>query len=111
MRRAIIFALLLLVPTVIHAGVIKWEGKPISISISTDRLTRIEFPENLRSGFLSRSDIAVEREEMSLYVRALVPEVEDTLFVVGESGTTYEINLSTAANPDLVHSCCRDRGD
>jgi len=80
--------------------VIKWEGKPLSVSISTERLTRIEFPEILRSIFLSRSDIAVEREEKSLYVRALAPEVEDALFVVGESGTTYELNLSTSDNPD-----------
>jgi hypothetical protein len=35
-----------------------------------------------------------------LYVRALVPQVKDTLFVVGESGTAYEINLSTSDNPD-----------
>ena len=100
MRRAIIFALLLVFPAVLHARVIKWEGKPISVSISTERLTRIEFPETLRSVFLSRSDIAVEKEDRSLYVRALAPEVEDTLFVVGESGTTYEINLSTSDNPD-----------
>jgi TraK protein len=100
MQRAIIFALLLFFPTAIHARVIKWEGKPLPVSISTERLTRIEFPETLRSVFLSRQDIAVEREERSLYVRALAPEVEDTLFVVGESGTTYEINLSTSDNPD-----------
>ena len=100
MRRAIKFALLLFVPTVLHARAIKWDGKPISISISTERLTRIEFPEILRSVFLSRSDIAAEREEKSLYVRALAPEVADTLFVVGESGTAYEINLSTSDNPD-----------
>jgi type IV secretory pathway VirB9-like protein len=100
MRCAIIFALLLVLPASLHAGVIKWEGKPISVSISTERLTRIEFPETLRSVFLSRSDIAVEKEDRSLFVRALAPEVEDTLFVVGESGTTYEINLSTSDNPD-----------
>ena len=100
MRRAIILTLLLFFPTVLHARVIKWEGKPISVSISTERLTRLEFAENLRSVFLSRSDIAVEKEDKSLYVRALAPEVEDTLFVVGESGTTYEINLSTSDNPD-----------
>ena len=100
MQRAIIFLLLLFLPTVLHAGVIKWDGKPIPISISTERLTRIEFPEILRAVFLSRSDIAVEREEKSLYVRALVPDVEDTLFAVGESGTTYELNLSTSDNPD-----------
>jgi hypothetical protein len=100
MQRAIIVTLLLLLPTALHAGVIKWEGAPISVSISTERLTRIEFPEALRSVFLSRSDIAVEREEKSLYVRALAPDVEDTLFVVGESGTTYEISLSTSENPD-----------
>src|SRR5713226_1970831 len=100
MRRPIIFALLLLFPTVLHARVIKWEGKPLSVSISTERLTRIEFPEILRSVFLSRSDIAVEKENNSLYVRALAPEIEDTLFVVGESGTTYELNLSTSDNPD-----------
>jgi len=100
MRRAIIFTLLLLLPAVLHAGVIKWDGKPLPVSISTERLTRIEFPEILRSVFLSRSDIAVEREEKSLYVRALVPDVEDTLFAVGESGTTYELNLSTSDNPD-----------
>jgi len=100
MRRPIIFALLLLFPIPLHARVIKWEGKPLSVSISTERLTRIEFPEILRSIFLSRSDIAVEREEKSLYVRALAPEVEDALFVVGESGTTYEISLSTSDNPD-----------
>jgi TraK protein len=100
MRRAIIFALLLVFPAVLHARVMKWEGKPISVSVSTERLTRIEFPENLRSVFLSRSDIAVEREDRSLYVRALALEVEDTLFVVGESGTPYEINLSTSDNPD-----------
>jgi hypothetical protein len=35
-----------------------------------------------------------------LYVRALAPEIEDTLFVVRGSGTTYEINLSTSDNPD-----------
>jgi hypothetical protein len=102
MRRAIIFALLLVFPTVLHARVIKWEGKPISVSISTERLTRIEFSENLRSIFLSRSDIGVEREERSLYVRALAPEGEDTLFVVGESGTTYEIILSKSDNPDQI---------
>jgi hypothetical protein len=100
MRRAIIFALLLFFPTVLHARVIRWEGKPLPVSISTERLTRIEFLEILRSVFLSRSDIAVEREEKSLYVRALAPDVEDTLFVVGESGTAYEINLSTSDNPD-----------
>lgn len=100
MQRAIIFALLLFFSPVLHARVIRWEGKPISISISTERLTRIEFPENLRSVFLSRSDIAVEREEKSLYVRALAPKVEDTLFVVGERGTTYELNLSVSDNPD-----------
>jgi TraK protein len=100
MQRAIIFGLLLFFPTTLHARVIKWEGKPVSISISTERLTRIEFPEFLRSVFLSRSDIAVEKEDSALYVRALAPEVEDTLFVVGESGTAYEINLSTSDNPD-----------
>jgi hypothetical protein len=100
MQRAITFALLLLFPTVLHARVIKWEGKPISVSISTERLTRIEFPETLRSVFLSRSDIAVEREEKSLYVRALAPDIEDALFVVDESGTTYELKFSTSDNPD-----------
>src|ERR671918_1106803 len=100
MQRAITFALLLLFPTVLHARVIKWEGKPISVSISTDRLIRIEFPENLRSVFLSRSDIAVEKEDRSLFVRALAADVADALFVIGESGTTYEINLSASENPD-----------
>ena len=95
-----LLVVLLLSPTLVDARVLKWEGKPISVSISAERLTRIEFPENLRSVFLSRSDIAVEREEKSLYVRALAPEIEDTLFVVGESWTTYEINLSTSNNPD-----------
>ena len=101
MQRAIIFlALLLFFPTALHALVIKWEGRPIAVSISTERLTRIEFHEVLRSVFLSRSDIAVEKEDRSLYVRALTPDVEDTLFVVGESGTTYELNLSVSDNPD-----------
>jgi hypothetical protein len=100
MRRAIIFALLFFLPTVLHAGIIKWGGKPISVLISTERLTRIEFPESLRSAFLSRSDIVLEKEERSLYVRALAPDAQDTLFVVGESGTTYEINLSASENPD-----------
>ena len=95
-----LLVVLLLSPTLVDAKVIKWEGKPVSVSISTERLTRIEFPENLRSVFLGRSDIAVEREEKSLYVRALAPGTEDTLFVVGESGTTYELNLSTSDNPD-----------
>jgi hypothetical protein len=95
-----LLVVLLLSPTLVDARVLKWEGKPISVSISDERLTRIEFPENLRSVFLSRSDIAVEREDKSLYVRALAPEIEDTLFVVGESWTTYEINLSTSNNPD-----------
>ena len=63
MTRAIIFALLVVFPASLHAKVIKWEGKSISVSISTERLTRIEFPEPLRSVFLSRSDIAVEKEE------------------------------------------------
>jgi len=100
MRRAIIFGLLLLFPTALHARVVKWEGKPLPVSISTERLTRIEFPESLRSVFLSRSDIAAEKEDRSLYVRALAPETEDALFVVGESGNTYELNLSTSDNPD-----------
>jgi hypothetical protein len=100
MRRAIILAMLLVFPAGLHAGLIRWEGKPISVSISTERLTRIEFPEILRSVFLSRSDIAVEKEEKSLYVRALAPEIEDTLFIIGDSGTTYEINLSTSDTPD-----------
>ena len=100
MTRAIIFALLLVFPASLRAGIIKLEGKPISVSISTERLTRIEFPETLRSVFLSRSDIAVEKEDRSLFVRALAPDIQDALFVVGDSGTTYEVNLSTSDNPD-----------
>lgn len=100
MQRAIIFALLIFFPTVLHARVVKWEGIPLLVSISTERLTRIEFPEILRSAFLSRSDIAVEKEDRSLYVRALASEIQDTLFAVGESGTTYEVNLSVSDNPD-----------
>jgi hypothetical protein len=92
--------LVLVLPSAVQAKVIAWDGKPISVSISAERLTRVEFPENLRSVFLSRSDIAVEREDRSLFVRALAPDVADALFVVGDSGTTYEINLSTADNPD-----------
>ncbi len=95
-----LLVVLLLSPTLVDAKVIKWEGKPVSVFISTERLTRIEFPETLRSAFLSRSDIAVEKEDRSLYVRTLAPEIEDTLFVVGESGTTYELNLATSDNPD-----------
>jgi len=53
MQRAIMFALLLFVPTILHARLIKWEGKPLLVSIATERLTRIEFPEALRSAFLS----------------------------------------------------------
>jgi hypothetical protein len=30
----------------------------------------------------------------------LAPEVEDALLVVGESGTTYELNIYTFDNPD-----------
>jgi hypothetical protein len=56
------------------------------------------------TGFLSRSDIAVEKEDRSLYLRALLPDTQDTLFVVGESGTTYEINLSTSDKPDRPFS-------
>jgi TraK protein len=92
--------LVLVLPSGVQAKVIAWDGKPISVSISAERLTRVEFPENLRSVFLSRSDIAVEREDRSLFVRALAPDVADALFVVGDSGTTYEINLSTSDNPD-----------
>jgi hypothetical protein len=91
---------LLFSPAVLEARVVKWEGKSVSVSISTERLTRIEFPEILRSVFLSRSDIGVEREERALYVRALAPDVDDALFVVGESGTTYELNLSVSDSPD-----------
>jgi hypothetical protein len=100
MRCLFTMLVLLVLPSILEATVVKWEGKPISVSVSTERLTRIEFPENLRSVFLSRSDIAVEREDKSLYVRALALEIEDTLFVVGESGTTYELILSTSDNPD-----------
>jgi hypothetical protein len=81
--------------------VIKWEGKPISVFISSERLTRIEFLETLRSVFLSRSDIA-EKEDKSHYIRGLAPEVQDSLFAVGKSGTTYEIILSTSDNPDQI---------
>jgi ribosomal protein L28 len=90
------FALLLFFPAILNGRVIAWDGKSISVSISTERLRRIELPEMLRSAFLSRSDIAVEKEDRSLYIRALAPEIEDTLFVVGESGTAYEINISTS---------------
>jgi hypothetical protein len=58
------------------------------------------FLKRFRSVFLSRSDIAVEKEDKSLYIRALALEVQDSLFAVGESGTTYEINLSTSDSPD-----------
>jgi hypothetical protein len=104
MGRAIILVVLLLLPSILHARVVKWEGNPLSIFISTERLTRIEFPENLRSIFLSRSDIAVEREEKSLYVRALALDIEDALFVVGESGTTYELKFSTSDDQTVVIS-------
>ncbi len=37
---------------------------------------------------------------MSLSLRALLIDTSKTLFVVGESGSTYEINLSTYDKPD-----------
>ena len=63
MTRAIIFALLLVFPVSLHAKVIKWEGKPFLVSISTERLTRIEFPEAppVRLS-LAGPDIAVEKK-------------------------------------------------
>jgi hypothetical protein len=100
MKRATVLALLFVFPSLLHAAVIKWEGKPISVLISTERLTRIEFPEGLRSAFLSRSDIILEKEERSLDVWALAADAQDTLFAVGESGTTYEINLTVSDSPD-----------
>ena len=75
-------------------------GSPFQFPFQPSGLPRIEFPETLRSVFLSRSDIAVEKEDRALYVRALAPEIEDTLFVVGESGNAFEINLTTSDNPD-----------
>jgi hypothetical protein len=36
--------------------------------ISPDRLAKIEFPESVRSAFLSRSDIAVKKEAGSLFM-------------------------------------------
>src|SRR6266496_3742694 len=99
MRRLMLLVVLLLSPILVDAKMITWEGKSVSVSISTERLTRLEFPETPRSIFLSRSDIAVEKEDRSLYGRALVSHVEDTLFVVGERGSTFEINLSTSDNP------------
>ncbi|MFQ5904563.1 MAG: type-F conjugative transfer system secretin TraK [Candidatus Binatia bacterium] len=100
MRRLIGLVAILLLPSILQAKVVRWEGKPLGVSISTERLTRIEFPEPMRSVFLSRADIAVEKEDKSLYLRALVPDVQDTLFVVGESGTAYEINLFVSEKPD-----------
>ncbi len=93
-------AVLLFLPSHLDARVVKWDGKPLTVLISTERLTRIGFPETPRSVFLSRSDISIEKEDRSLYLRALLPDTQDTLFVVGESGTTYEINLSTSDKPD-----------
>jgi len=61
---------------------------PIGFHFNPSASQRIEFPETLRSVFLSRSNVAVEKEDTSLFVRALAPEIEDTLFVVGEGGTT-----------------------
>ncbi len=75
-------AVLLLLPSQLQARVVKWEGRAVTVLISTDRLTRIEFPETPRSAFLGRSDISIEKEDRSLYLRALLPDTEDTLFVV-----------------------------
>lgn len=33
-------------------------------------------------------------------MRALAPDVDDALFVVSESGTTYDLNLSASDNHD-----------
>jgi len=61
---------------------------PIGFHFNPSASQRIEFPETLRSVFLSRSNVAVEKEDTSLFVRALAPEIEDTLFVVGEGATS-----------------------
>ncbi len=53
-------------PTELLARVVKWEGKPLTALISTERLTRIDFPETPRCGFISRSDIAAEKEDRSI---------------------------------------------
>jgi hypothetical protein len=47
-----------------------------------------------------RQTVSKNPELLEKAVRALAPEVENALFVVGESGTTYEINLSTSDNPN-----------
>ncbi len=98
--RLIGLAVLLFLPSHLDARVVRWEGRALRVLISPDRLTRIQFLETLRSAFLGRSDISIEKEDRSLYLRALLPDTHDTLFVVGESGTTYEINLSTSDKPD-----------
>lgn len=41
-----------------------------------------------------------QRDRLFVPRLQLAPEVEDALLVFGESGTTYELNLSTSDNSD-----------
>ncbi len=77
-------------------------GTPISFTPAASRggYPIIEFPETPDPAFLGRYDISIEKENSSLYLWALLPDTQDTLFGVGESGATCEINLSTSDNPD-----------
>lgn len=81
---------------------VRWEGKPVDVFISSKRLTRIEFSEPLKSILFSKPEISVEREDSSLYVRALADDAADTLFATAKSGAVYEIRLSTSEKPDDV---------
>ena len=64
-----------------------------------------------RAIILLRKDLVADPTSNSLPVGASLAIRVSRSSGVGESGTAFEVNLSTSDNSDLVASWCRDRGD
>lgn len=105
MRTALLSFLLIgfaLVGAHIHADSLVWRGptKPITIGLSQDDISHVEFPEPITNVTLENPDyvdaLVVEGyNNRAFRMRSLLPKMATRMFLTGASGNTYIVILTT----------------
>lgn len=104
--RTLLLSLLLLITLVVgglaHADSIVWRGptKPVTLGLSQDDISHVEFPEPITNVTLENPDyvdaLVVEGyNNRAFRMRSLLPKMATRMFLTGASGNTYIVILTT----------------
>jgi hypothetical protein len=102
MRKLLALLLWVALPLAAMADTITWRGptQPVTLGLTQDDIAQVEFPEPITNLTIENREyvdiVAVEGQGNRVFrMRSLLPKMATRMFMIGQSGNTYIVILTT----------------